>query len=251
MLEELESLKVSMEMLDDNVLNDIQSATENDYKKLGKTINFVEKDTECFKTVSDFINLGKGPTHNHLQYDLVDLYDIEYPENAFDNNPFFNSKNKGVKHLLFHGSRVSNFAGILSQGLRIAPPHVPVHGYMFGKGIYLADIPSKSAQYCSPELSDKYGILLMCEAHIGKTHDLDYSDYTAPEKMQQSQKDSVKGKGRLGPLPGNEIMYDGSILKMGPVSDQTPPGKYLIYNEYIVYNTQQVKMKYLALVKFK
>ena len=30
--------------------------------------------------------------------------------------------------------------GILSQGLRIAPPEAPVTGYMFGKGVYFADM---------------------------------------------------------------------------------------------------------------
>lgn len=30
------------------------------------------------------------------------------------------------RRLLWHGSRVTNFAGILSQGLRIAPPEAPV-----------------------------------------------------------------------------------------------------------------------------
>lgn len=30
--------------------------------------------------------------------------------------------------------------GILSQGLRIAPPEAPVTGYMFGKGVYFADV---------------------------------------------------------------------------------------------------------------
>jgi poly [ADP-ribose] polymerase len=42
--------------------------------------------------------------------------------------------------LYFHGSRISNFMGILSQGLRIAPPEAPKHGYMFGKGVYLSDM---------------------------------------------------------------------------------------------------------------
>ena len=42
--------------------------------------------------------------------------------------------------LLWHGSRTTNYAGILSQGLRIAPPEAPVTGYMFGKGIYFADM---------------------------------------------------------------------------------------------------------------
>lgn len=42
---------------------------------------------------------------------------------------------------------MSNVAGILSQGLRIAPPEAPVSGYMFGKGVYFADMASKSANY--------------------------------------------------------------------------------------------------------
>ena len=32
--------------------------------------------------------------------------------------------------LLWHGSRLSNWVGILSQGLCIAPPEAPVTGYM-------------------------------------------------------------------------------------------------------------------------
>ena len=48
--------------------------------------------------------------------------------------------------LLWHGSRLSNFVGIISQGLRIAPPEAPHSGYMFGKGIYHADMASKSAE---------------------------------------------------------------------------------------------------------
>lgn len=37
--------------------------------------------------------------------------------------------------LLWHGSRLSNVVGILSKGLRIAPPEAPSNGYMFGKGV--------------------------------------------------------------------------------------------------------------------
>jgi|SRR6218665_487773 len=33
------------------------------------------------------------------------------------------------RKLLWHGSRTTNFAGILSQGLRIAPPEAPVVCY--------------------------------------------------------------------------------------------------------------------------
>ena len=60
--------------------------------------------------------------------------------------------------LLFHGSRISNYAGILSEGLRIAPPEAPVTGYMFDKGVYFADMASKSANYCHPHRSFSKGI---------------------------------------------------------------------------------------------
>lgn len=35
----------------------------------------------------------------------------------------------GNKMLLWHGSRLTNWVGILSQGLRIAPPEAPCTGY--------------------------------------------------------------------------------------------------------------------------
>lgn len=63
------------------------------------------------------------------------IYEVERPPE----HKSFNSK-VGNNMLLWHGSRISNFVGILSQGLRIAPPEAPVSGYLFGKGIYLADM---------------------------------------------------------------------------------------------------------------
>lgn len=51
------------------------------------------------------------------------------------------------RRLLFHGTAMTNMLGILSQGLRIAPPEAPTTGYMFGKGLYFADLFRKSAGY--------------------------------------------------------------------------------------------------------
>lgn len=54
--------------------------------------------------------------------------------------------------LLWHGSGAANFVGILTQGLRVAPPEAPVSGYAFGKGVYFADMfgewdPRESAEW--------------------------------------------------------------------------------------------------------
>lgn len=52
-------------------------------------------------------------------------------------------------------------SGIL--GLRIAPPEAPATGYMFGKGVYFADMFSKSANYCYASNALTTGVLLLCE----------------------------------------------------------------------------------------
>jgi len=80
----------------------------------------------------------------------------------------YNPAKLGNKMLLWHGSRFSNFGGILSQGLRIAPPEAPKTGYLYGKGCYFADMAGKSAAYCCANLSNNIGIFLLCEVALGK-----------------------------------------------------------------------------------
>lgn len=65
--------------------------------------------------------------------------------------------------LLWHGSRMSNWFSILSQGLRIAPPEAPCTGYMFGKGVYFADSSSKSSNYCFPTKTKNVGLAVLCD----------------------------------------------------------------------------------------
>ena len=72
--------------------------------------------------------------------------------------------------LLWHGSRRSNFVGILSEGLKIAPPEAPSSGAMFGKGLYFADVCSKSAQYCKISADCMEGLLMLCEVALGNTY---------------------------------------------------------------------------------
>jgi len=66
----------------------------------------------------------------------IKVFKIERKGEAERFAPF---KKEDNRILLFHGSAMSNYMGILSQGLRIAPPEAPTTGYMFGKGVYFAD----------------------------------------------------------------------------------------------------------------
>ena len=77
---------------------------------------------------------------------------------------FDTKKSLGNLTLLWHGSGLANYVGILSQGLRIAPPEAPVSGYRLGKGIYLADLFEKSASYCRSGSGDQFILIMLCEA---------------------------------------------------------------------------------------
>jgi hypothetical protein len=105
--------------------------------------------------------------------------------------------------LLWHGSRVSNFVGILNQGLRIAPPEAPSSGYNFGKGIYLADMASKSLNYCSP--NKNVGLILLCESALGEIHEFYGFDYEAKTKTLDNKKHTAKGCAVHEPKHSNKI----------------------------------------------
>jgi hypothetical protein len=78
----------------------------------------------------------------------------------------------GNKKLLWHGSRFSNFVGILTNGMRIAPPEAPKSGYNFGKGVYFADMAGKSSNYCCTYLSKGIGLFVVCEVALGNPRQL-------------------------------------------------------------------------------
>jgi len=90
-----------------------------------------------FTGISEYLIETCGITHN-LTYEVLDVFRILRPgdEERFQKSQY--SKAYGDRRLLWHGSRATNFRGILGQGLRIAPPEAPVSGYAFDKGIYLA-----------------------------------------------------------------------------------------------------------------
>lgn len=136
MLQDLADLKIATQLLKSTDSDD--SVLDENYKKLNCEIKEVT-DQSTRKTITDYINQGKG----HYSPKILDIYTVKRKGEA----ERFNKK-IGNDTLLWHGSRISNFVGILSQGLRIAPPEAPSTGYNYGKGIYLADQFVKSCNYC-------------------------------------------------------------------------------------------------------
>lgn len=201
LLESLSDMKEAAAMLKNN-LKDDGGIHQLDRQFNGLNMNEmspIDRSTKEFTELEDYLNNSKGATH-HLSYNVEDIFRIERQGelDRFEKSEY--SKVASNRRLLWHGSRVTNFGGILGQGLRIAPPEAPVSGYMFGKGIYLADMSSKSANYCCSYSSGGTALLLLCEAELGNPmYELTDSSYTAGEDAKAKGLHSTWGKGMTGP----------------------------------------------------
>ncbi|KAF2743502.1 PARP-domain-containing protein [Sporormia fimetaria CBS 119925] len=219
----------------------------------------VDRKSTEFSELHDYLNNSKGSTHN-VQYRVQDIFRVKRKGEfeRFDQSPYGkDGKTHSNRRLLWHGSRVTNFGGILGQGLRIAPPEAPVSGYMFGKGIYLADMSSKSANYCCSYSSGGTALLLLCEAELGSPmQELVNAEYNAGTNAKAKGMISTWGQGSIGPSKWKDAGCVNSDLSGVMMPDMSVPpgntgvtGASLYYNEYIVYDIAQVRIRYLFRVK--
>lgn len=213
-----------------------------------------------FSVLEDYVKHTHGSTHGHIRASIINAFRVERTAetDAWHAAGYGTEVKNGERLLLWHGSRTTNFAGILKQGLRIAPPQAPVTGYMFGKGVYFADMMSKSAGYCHPHLSGNVGVMLLCEVAAQPFYEKYDAEYDASENCLKAGKRATKGIGRTQPKrwkdAGDALDHPelkGCHMPDGPCGqDDATGGKgYLQYNEYIVYNPAQIRLRYLLMVR--
>ncbi|KAI7902907.1 ankyrin repeat-containing domain protein [Cokeromyces recurvatus] len=191
-------------------------------------------------------------------YELVHLFAIQHHHRQEEEEeekliPFRRYENSPHRKLLWHGSRVGNFMGILKQGLRSTPAISSFTGSLLGNGVYFADTFSKSIKYAKENYDDKlsgYMILLLCE--------VSFDDQV--NQIDPLQLETRKGQGKYIPDPENELYdKDGVSIPIGPcipfaASNSIAPNDdhhphLLHYNEYCILNTDRIKPRYLLIVK--
>jgi predicted DNA-binding WGR domain protein len=180
----------------------------------------------------------------HGAFRIHDVWRVARHDEDARYAPWQKDKNR---KLLWHGSRLTNWVRILAQGLRIAPPEAPSTGYMFGKGIYFADMFTKSANYCFLRGRQDPGLMCLCEVALGAPAVRYNSDYiTALPKSQLH----CFARGRTMPNPAEDItLPDGVVVPLGTNHQPSlPGGSSLLYNEFIVYDESQVRIRYLLRV---
>ncbi|KAH0649409.1 hypothetical protein KY285_034657 [Solanum tuberosum] len=245
MVEALAEIEVTTKLLEDKT--DIQEdPLFYQYEQLGCKLVPVEVGSQEFLMIENYMKNTHAKTHSSYAVDIVQVFRASRNGETERFQKFSDMSNR---MLLWHGSRLTNWAGILSQGLRIAPPEAPSTGYMFGKGVYFADMFSESAIYCYASSAAKNGVLLLCEVALGDMNEL-LSANSDADKLPLG-KLSTKAVGATAPdFKEAQILEDGVIVPLGNPKEQPKHEGILLHNEYIVYNVEQIRMRYVIQVEF-
>ncbi|XP_014646672.1 PREDICTED: poly [ADP-ribose] polymerase 4 [Ceratotherium simum simum] len=190
------------------------------YRALRCKIEHVDQNTE------EFFRVRKEILENNCSKSPVNILQI-FRVGKVNETAEFLSRLGHVKPLL-HGSPARSFVGILSRGL-LLPKVVEDRGMKrtdignLGSGIYFSDALSTSIKYSHPGETDGTRLLVICDVALGKCVDLHKKDFSLMEAPPGY--DSVHG------VPGTATI---------PTDFED--------DEFVVYKTNQVKMKYI--IKF-
>jgi len=246
-IEELKNIVVNIKIREsakvgNNILDSI-------YDDIGTTIKVLNAEDQIYNEIVKYVNNTQGATH-HYNLKVLDIFEVEQKgkKDKFDQT----CATIKERMLLYHGSAIANWLSILKHDLLINPAavknNVVVTGKMFGNGIYFANCISKSYGYCRADSSKGVACLALAEVAIGKTYKLPHSEHVTPELLKHKGFDSTHGIGRYAPSMSTEV--NQISIPNGQLSDTTT-NTSLLYDEFIVYKSEQQLIKYLVLVANK
>ncbi|ULU03718.1 hypothetical protein L3Y34_016892 [Caenorhabditis briggsae] len=234
------SIEASMEVKDVKKEKSNKDIYQRLYERLPCHLEPVSEDVagkigECLKM--------RGPTH-FFKLSYLDAFELKNPEEA--PKPAKRARKSApstTKRLLWHGTRVTNVFSILMNGLQM--PEGDRCGLMFGNGVYFANVPTKSANYCCPEVSKRV-FMLLCEVETSNPLVLYQSEPDADDMMAKKKKLSVYAAGKHRPTETVEI-NEIPAFKSG--LEQIEEESQLLYDEYVMFDQDRFKIKYVVEVK--
>lgn len=215
-----ETLQLMKDMLrvngdEANVLFDSQ--VDQKYKALGCEVGWLEKDSKTFKELSRYV------VDSQVKSKRVKVKNVYTLRRGAEHEVF--DEGIGNQRLLFHGSRIKNWVGILSRGILL--PKIVVSlgvnrtdaGWL-GHGIYFGDAACTATFYTSPGQKGTR-LLALANVSLGKTKQYRKITYGLNEPPSGFQ--SCHGVRRK---PGVASQFDD--------------------DEYVIYKTDQQRLDYLV-----
>lgn len=221
----LDQLEASLDLYDQKK-NEALKRAEEEKNKDGKPrerlfnckLRLIE-DSKIFKEIESFYEKGRNSNHVSSKLKLVRVYAVHHDGMRKD----FEEKKTTLGNVkrLWHGTRMFNILSILKSGMFIPKEHsFNVTGRMFGNGIYMSDMSTKSLNYAYGYW-DSYGkdnhcFMFLMKAAMG-------NEYLVKNE-----------RGNQLPKAG----YDSAFAKAGSSG--------VANNEMMVYDAKQVDIEYLC-----
>lgn len=262
-IDELKNLKVAYTAVNNSANKDQEAQYENLYKSMKTTITPIDKSSDRWKIIEDYVSKTHGDTHRQTSnVEVVNVYEISRESDQARNLDLEFPNLKGIENLqlLWHGTRLANYISILQNGLVLRPELISnahITGSMFGGGIYAANSFSKSLNYCAFQNTNNDACLFLGEFVLGKPLELTQSDSSLNlKKVNQSGCHSTWGRGKATPSSYASIpsIFDSSrTVKVpnGTLINSGVPHSSLLYDEFIVYNEKQLRLRYIVQIKVR
>ena len=205
------------------------------------------KDKAIIEHISSFFNDNKNSSHQSSNLKLKNVYEIcNLYDKKFLNNFEKLTEEKGNVHEYWHGSRNYNLLSILKNGLIIPKANAfNVTGRMFGDGVYFSSQSTKSLNYSqgywdrNNHSIDNNCFMFLADVIMGKVFEASH------KQAKEDYENGKLGNKRSGiyPIKG----YD-SVIARGGVKNVIHYGgiSHLQNDEMIVFNLEQIKLKYLC-----
>ncbi|XP_049379840.1 protein ADP-ribosyltransferase PARP3-like [Solanum stenotomum] len=237
------------------LIGDMSGSTLDDplferYVKLNCSISSLEKEEDDYKMIVKYLD---------KTYDPVRIGDVSYGvsvENIFAVEasacPSLDDiKKLPNKVLLWCGTRSSNLLRHLQLGFLPSTCSLPVPGYMFGRAIVCSDAAAEATRYGFTAVDRPEGFLVLAVAALGE----EIQEFSSPPEDTISLEEKGIGAKGLGKKKTDEsehfVWKDDIKVPCGKLIPSEHKESPLEYNEYAVYDPQQVSIRFLVAVKYE
>jgi poly [ADP-ribose] polymerase len=235
------------------IINNLKSTDKNQidsiYDDINTTIKPLNNRCKIYKEITKWIKNTHGTTHSS-KLEVLDIFDIEQNSKKKIYDEY--TKGMGNRKLLFHGTPQSCILSIFKKDFyldtsKLNDNKIQISGKMLSDGIYFADMATKSFNYTRAQTTNNIGCLIIGEVVLGNVYEQDGPNYSITKNSLAKQNfDSALGIGKWG--PESSSTYQGVLIPNGQTTELRKK-TYLLYNEYVVYDINQILIKFLVLVK--
>jgi len=215
----------------------------------------ITEEDEAWASVSKLVEerSSKYTTHYGYSIRVKRLWRVRPTDVLLGHETSVSEEKLGPPERLFHGTSAANTRNIIQEGFKL-----PTRAGMFGKGIYFAKCPLKSANYSREEFSlsgvvagigrfmnqglkqalqQQEGHMLLCDVHLGRVRTV------------------KRANNKLDPAKDLKSDWLTGLLGYGDYNSVHAPGGFFLWNavrvsEYIVYKPSQGIPRYLIQYEF-